>query len=332
MKVYQLTPGGGIDGIVQVERPDPEPGPGEVAVRVRATSLNYRDLLITRRTQQALIPLSDGAGDVVATGPGVTRIAVGDQVAGCFFPYWSDGPARPEYINAALGGGDTDGMLAERVVLRADAVVKLPAYMTYEEAATLPCAALTAWNAMFVQAQLRPGQSVLLLGTGGVSIAGLQLGQIAGVRTIITSSSDEKLDRARSLGADATVNYRKREDWDQAVLELTDGRGVDLVLEVGGAATFPRSMAATRIGGDIVLIGALAHEGRDPGTAPLVARNIRATRVYVGSRTMFEDMLRALALREVHPVIDRTFAFDDAVAAHRLLESQAHFGKVVIQV
>jgi NADPH:quinone reductase-like Zn-dependent oxidoreductase len=330
MKAYQLVAGGGIDGLVQVNLPDPEPGPGEVAIRVRAVSLNYRDLLIARRAQQTLIPLSDGAGEVVATGPGVTQFAVGDRVAGCFFPNWPDGPVRPEYIATALGGGSTNGMLAERVVLPVQGVVKLPAYMSFAEAATLPCAALTAWNALFVQARLYPGQSVLLLGTGGVSIAGLQLGWLAGVRTIITSSSDAKLERARDLGADATINYRMREDWDRAVLELTDGRGVDLVLEVGGAATFPKSMAATRIGGDIVLIGALAHEGRDPGTAPLVARNIRATRIYVGSRTMFEEMLRALELRQVHPVIDKVFPFDDAIAAYRMLEAQAHFGKVVI--
>jgi NADPH:quinone reductase-like Zn-dependent oxidoreductase len=332
MKAYRLTPAGGLDGLTLVERAEPEPGPGQVLVRVRATSLNYRDLLIARRSQQAIIPLSDGAGEVVAVGPGVARVAAGDRVAGCFFLNWTDGEVKPEYIAAALGGGTVDGMLAEQVVLPAEAIVRLPAFITYEEAATLPCAALTAWNALFVQARLHPGQSVLLLGTGGVSIAGLQLAQIAGVQTIITSSSDEKLARARTLGADATINYRTQSDWERAVLELTDGRGVDLVLEVGGAATFPRSMAATRIGGDIVLIGALAHEGSDPGTAPLVARNIRATRIYVGSRTMFEDMLRALALRTVHPVIDRVFPFDEAAAAYRLLESQTHFGKIVIRV
>jgi NADPH:quinone reductase-like Zn-dependent oxidoreductase len=332
MKAFRLTPSGGIDGLTLVELPDPAPGPGEVLVRVRATSLNYRDLLIARRTAHAVIPLSDGAGDVVAIGVGVTRVAAGDRVAGCFFLHWSDGEVRPEYIAAALGGGTVDGMLAELVVLPADAVVRLPDYMTYDEAATLPCAALTAWNAMFVQARLFPGQSVLLLGTGGVSIAALQLAKVAGVRSIITSSSDEKLARARALGADATVNYRTQPDWERAVLDLTDGRGVDLVLEVGGAATFPKSMAATRIGGDVVLIGALAHEGADPGTAPMVGRNIRATRIYVGSRVMFEDMLRVLALREVHPVIDRTFAFERAADAYRLLESQSHVGKVVIRV
>lgn len=331
MKAYKLTPGDGVDGIAPVDLPDPEPGAGAVLIRVRATSLNYRDLLIARRAQQAVIPLSDGAGEVLAVGAGVRQVAVGDRVAGCFFPYWEDGDVSPAYVRDALGGA-VDGMLAEQVVLPATAVVRLPDYMSYGEAATLPCAALTAWNAMFVQARLRPGQSVLLLGTGGVSIAGLQLGQIAGVRTIITSSSDEKLARARKLGADETINYREREDWDRAVLDLTDGRGVDLTLEVGGSATFARSMGATRFGGDVVLIGALAHEGADPGTAPLVGRNIRATRIYVGSRVMFEEMLRALALRAVHPVIDRVFEFSEAVAAYRLLESQAHFGKVVIHV
>ena len=331
MKAIRLTPGEGAGGPRIVEEQSRPPGRGEVAIRVRAASLNYRDVLVAKRTQAAVIPLSDGAGEVAAVGVGVHGVSPGDRVAGCFFPYWLDGEATPAYVRDALGGA-IDGMLAEEVILRGDAVVKLPDYMTFEEAATLPCAALTAWNAMFVQARLAPGQSVLLLGTGGVSIAGLQLGQIAGVRTLITSSSDAKLESARALGADVTINYRKREDWDTAVMEATDGRGVDLVLEVAGTATFARSMAATRFGGNVVLIGALAHEGGDPGTAPMVGRNIRATRIYVGSRVMFEDMNRALAQREVHPVIDRVFDFEDAAAAYQYLESQEHFGKVVIRV
>ncbi len=331
MKAIRLTPGEGAGNLRVVEEESRTPGPGEVAVRVRATSLNYRDVLVAKRTRAAVVPLSDGAGEVVAVGADVLGISAGDRVAGCFFPYWLDGEVTPAYVRDALGGA-VDGMLAEEVVLRGDAVVKLPDYMTYEEAATLPCAALTAWNAMFVQARLVPGQSVLLLGTGGVSIAGLQLGQIAGVRTLITSSSDAKLESARALGADVTINYRKREDWDAAVMEATDGRGVDLVLEVAGTATFERSMAATRFGGNVVLIGALAHEGGDPGTAPMVGRNIRATRIYVGSRAMFEDMNRALAQRQVHPVIDRVFDFEDAAAAYEYVESQKHFGKVVIRV
>ena len=331
MKAYRLTAGGGVDGIAAVDLPDPEPGPGEVLVRVRATSLNYRDLMLARRSAEAVIPLSDGAGEIVAVGEGVSRVSAGDRVAGCFFPHWDDGDVAPERLRGALGGA-SDGMLAEQVVLPAEGVVRLPSYMSDEEAATLPCAALTAWNAMFEQARLRPGQSVLLMGTGGVSIAGLQLGLIAGVRTIITSSSDEKLARARELGADGTINYRQREDWEQAALDLTDGRGVDLVLELGGAATFPRSMAATRIGGEVVLIGALAREGDDEESGPLVGRNIRATRISVGSRRMFDDMNSALELRQVHPVIDRVFEFGEAVDAYRHLESQAHFGKIVVRV
>lgn len=332
MKAYRLAVGGGIDGISAVELPDPQPGPGELLVRVRATSLNYRDLMLARSTQEPVIPLSDGAGEVLACGADVEQFAPGDRVAGCFFMDWVDGEVAPQYQRRALGGA-VDGMLAEQVVLPADAVVGLPAYMSYEEGATLPCAALTAWNAMFEAGQLRPGQSVLLLGTGGVSIAGLQLGRLAGVRTIITSSSDEKLERARALGADETINYRTREDWERAVRDLTGGRGVDVVLEVGGAGTFAQSMAATRVGGQVVLIGGLAAGSGDaPASVPLVGRNLRATRISVGSRRMFEDMLRAMELREVHPVIDRVFEFDEALDAYRYLQSQAHFGKVVIRV
>jgi NADPH:quinone reductase-like Zn-dependent oxidoreductase len=203
--------------------------------------------------------------------------------------------------------------------------------MTDEESATLPCAALTAWNAMFEQTRMNPGCSVLLLGTGGVSIAALQLARLAGLRAIITSGSDEKLERARALGANATINYRARPDWDRAVLEITDGRGVDLVLEVGGEGTFARSLAATRFGGDVAVIGLLAPA--EPGEpAPIVTRNIRATRIYVGSRRMFEDMNRALEVAEVHPVVDRVFPMNEARAAYRYLESQQHFGKVVIRL
>ncbi|MSQ35598.1 MAG: NAD(P)-dependent alcohol dehydrogenase [Dehalococcoidia bacterium] len=332
MRAYRITPGGGVDGLRPVELPDPRPGPGEVLVRVRATSLNYRDLMLARRSEQPIVPLSDGAGEVVELGPGVSELAVGDRVTGCFFPNWADGDIRLEYTREALGGGARNGMLAERVVLATTGLVRTPAHMSDDEAATLPCAALTAWNSMFEQARLRPGQSVLLLGTGGVSIAGLQLAQLAGVRSIITSSSNEKLERARALGADATVNYREHPDWERTVRELTDGRGVDAVLEVGGEGTFAKSMTATRLGGHVAIIGALAHEEADAGGVPLVGRNIRATRISVGSRAMFEDMNRALSLRAVHPVVDRVFGFEDVPAAYAMLESQAHFGKVVIRV
>ena len=329
MKAYRLTAGGGIDGLTRVDLPDPTPGPGEVVIRVRATSLNYRDLGIARRSAVGVIPLSDGAGEVVALGEGA-RLAIGDRVAGCFMPYWRDGDVSPEYQRDALGG-TVDGVLAEQIVLPAASVVRLPDYLTYEEAATLPCAAVTAWNAMFEATRLRPGSTVLLLGTGGVSIFGLQLGVAAGMRTIVTSSSDAKLEKARALGADETINYREREDWERAVLDLTGGRGVDLVLEVGGVGTFTKSNAATRVGGNIVIIGALAAD-EGGGMAPLVGRNVHATRISVGSRRMFEDMNRALEAREVHPVIDRVFDFDQALEAYRYLQSQAHMGKVVVRV
>ena len=331
MKAYQLAPDAGIDGIAQVELPDLEPGRGEVLIGVRATSLNYRDLGVARRAEHAVIPLSDGAGEVIAVGDAVTQLSVGDRVAGCFFSTWHDGAITAEHQQSALGGA-VDGMLAQQVVLPADGVVRLPAYMSYEEAATLPCAAVTAWNAMFEQARLHPGQTVLLLGTGGVSIVGLQLATIAGVRAIITSSSHEKLARARELGADGTVNYTEREDWERAVLDLTDDRGVDLVLEVGGEETLGKSMAATRIGGRVVLIGRLASGGGEGQPWPMVGRSLDLSGVYVGSRAMFEDMNRALELHEVHAVIDRVFDFGDAVDAYRYLDSQAHFGKVVIRV
>ena len=332
MQAIRITPGGGVVGLARVELPDPRPAPGEVLIRVRATSLNYRDLGIARAAREAIVPLSDGAGEVVALGDGVTRFAVGDRVLGCFFPDWVEGEARPEYTREALGGGTRDGMLAELVALPERGVVATPAHLDDEEAATLPCAALTAWHGIFEQARLRPGQTVLLLGTGGVSIAGLQLARMAGLRTIVTSSSDEKLERARALGADETVNYRARPDWDRAVLDLTDGEGADLVLEVGGEGTFPTSNACTRAGGSIVIIGGLAREAAATVSVPLVARNVHATRIYVGSRRMFEAMNRALVLHAIHPVVDRVFPFDQTVAAYEHLAAQSHFGKVVIRL
>lgn len=332
MQAYRITRGGGVEGLARVELPDPRPAASEVLIRVRATSLNYRDLGMARASREEIIPLSDGAGEVVAIGEEVTRFAIGDRVLGCFFPNWIDGAVTPEYIREALGGGTTDGMLAQLVALPERAVVATPAHLSDEEAATLPCAALTAWHAIFEQAWLRPGQTVLLLGTGGVSIAGLQLARMAGLRTIITSSSNEKLQRARDLGADETINYRQRPDWERAALDLTGGRGADLVLEVGGEGTFAKSNASARMGGSIVIIGGLARDGADAASVPLVARNVHATRIYVGSRRMFEEMNRALSLRDVHPVVDRVFPFEQAVEAYQCLASQTHFGKVVIRV
>ncbi len=333
MRAYRLTMGGGIDGITAVDEPEPKAGPGEVKVRVRATSLNYRDLGIVRNPRQGpIVPLSDGAGEVVEVGAGVTRFKVGDRVMGCFFPYWEDGPVTPEHTRASLGGGTTDGMLSEFVVLREDSLVRTPDHLTDVEAATLPCAAMTAWHSMFEAYHLIPGATVLFLGTGGVSIAGLQFAVMAGAHTIITSSSDEKLEQAVELGADDTINYQNEPDWEKAVLEITRGQGVDLVLEVGGEATFAKSMASTRIGGHIASIGGLARVDENAVRMPMLGRNVKAVRMSVGSRAMFERMNRAIAHRQMHPVVDRVFGFNVAKDAYRYLESQQHIGKIVITI
>lgn len=329
MQAYEVTPGEGIDGLHVVERPDRQPGPGEVLVRIRAVSLNYRDLGVLRSARRPVVPVSDGAGEVLAVGAGVTEFAPGDHVCGCFFPRWPDGDRTAAYTRDALGG-TVDGVLAEAVVLPADGIVHAPAHLSFEEAATLPCAALTAWNGLYEVGRLRPGATALFLGTGGVSVFGLQFAHLGGVRTIVTSSSDAKLERARALGADEVINYRTREDWEQAVLDLTGGRGVDLVLEVGGAGTYAQSMAATRIDGHVILIGGLAPDaGGAP--APLPGRVI-ATRINVGNRVMFERMNRAIEQGRLQPVIDRTFPFEAAQDAYRHLQSQQHLGKVVITI
>jgi NADPH:quinone reductase-like Zn-dependent oxidoreductase len=331
MKGYRLTPGGGIEGLQRVELPEPTPQADEIVVRVRATSLNYRDLMLAKNNAAPIVPLSDGAGEVVAVGDLVTRFAVGDRVASCFFRNWIDGSPSVDGIRIALGGGSTDGMLAEQVTLRADAAVALPAFLSLEEGATLPCAAVTAWNGLFEQGSFRPGQGALFLGTGGVSIFGLQFAHAAGFETVITSSSNDKLAKATALGATHVINYREREDWGLGVREATEGRGVDNVLDVGGENTWTQAMQAVRTGGHVALIGAVSG-GTTPGGTPPLGRAMGASRITVGSRRMFEDMLRSMTVSDIHPVIDRVFGFDEAAEAYRYLEGQGHFGKVVIQV
>ena len=325
----QVLTGAGVQGLEMRSLPDPSPAPGQVAVQVGATSLNFRDLLLSR-TAMERIPLSDGAGTVLAVGEGVTTIEVGDRVAGCFFQGWIDGRIEARFHEAALGGS-IDGMLAERVVLRADGVVHAPRGWTHEQAATLPCAALTAWNALVEGQQIKAGSTVLLLGTGGVSVFGLQFAKMMGARAIITSSSDDKLERMRELGADVTINYRSQEEWQKSVLDATGGVGADVVLEVGGGATLERSMSCTRFGGEIALIGMVS--GQAPvNPFPLLSRSVNLRGVYVGSRQMFNDMVAAIDANGMTPVIDEVFAFDDAQSAYRHLRSQEHVGKVVIAV
>jgi NADPH:quinone reductase-like Zn-dependent oxidoreductase len=335
MKLYEITEPKGIDSLRLSERPTPKPGPGEVLVRVRAVSLNYRDLVMAKGTmgrmmKLPLIPTSDGAGEVVDTGPGVVRLKKGDRVAAIFTQGWLSGPPYNGMYGSSLGGG-IDGMLAEYIVLREEGFVHLPDYMTYEEAASLPCAAVTSWNALVSEGHLRSGDTVLVMGTGGVSIFALQIALIHGARVIATSSSDAKLERLKQLGASGLVNYKTTSDWDKRVLELTDGRGVDQVVEIGGAGTLPKSINAVKTGGIVSLIGILTGAGSiDP--MPLLFKQARIQGILVGSREMFDDMNRAFTANNVHPIIDKVFPFEQAREAYRYLESGAHFGKVVIAV
>jgi NADPH:quinone reductase-like Zn-dependent oxidoreductase len=334
MKAYCIHSYSGPDGLICVDRPEPIPAAGQVLIRVRATSLNYRDLMVARaeyggHQRPNLIPLSDGAGDVVGVGDGVTRVKIGDRVAGNFFQTWLAGGITSDKMREDLGGG-IDGMLAEYVILSADGVVPLPPHLTYEESATLPCAALTAWNALVVQGGVKAGDTVLVLGTGGVSIFALQFAKLHGARVIATSGSEAKLSRARILGADETINYIRTPHWERTVWELTDKRGVDHVIEVGGAGTLEKSLQSVRYGGRVSLIGVLSGLGGTVNPLPVLAKSVTMQGIYVGSREMFETMNRAIDQTALKPVIDRVFSFAAAPEAYRYLQSAAHTGKVVI--
>jgi NADPH:quinone reductase-like Zn-dependent oxidoreductase len=334
MRAYQVQSPTGPDGLQLVDLPEPQPAPGHVLVRVRAVSLNYRDLLVARGqygggSKPGVIPTSDGAGEVVAAGEGVTRFQPGDRVAGCFFLDWESGEITPEKMRRDQGGR-YDGMLRELVALPESAAVPLPAHLSFEEGATLPCAALTAWHALVTKGGVKAGDVVLTLGTGGVSIFALQLAKLHGARVILTSASDEKLARARALGADETINYRATPDWEKAVWALSGKRGVDHVIEVGGAGTLEKSLACTRYGGRVSLIGVLSGFSGQVNPLPVLFKSLTMQGIYVGSREMFEAMNRAIAASELRPVIDRVFPFDEAPDAYRYLDSGSHFGKVVI--
>jgi NADPH:quinone reductase-like Zn-dependent oxidoreductase len=337
MRAYQLLEGGaGIDALVKVEGPEPKPAYRQVLVKVAACSLNFRDLGIVRGTyrmpvQDHIVPLSDGAGEVVEVGPGVTRVKVGDKVAGCFFQRWSGGEPPPNVQANALGGS-IDGMLAEFVVLEEEGVVKVPAHLSVEEAATLPCAGVTAWHALVEHGKLIAGQTVLLQGTGGVSTFGLQLAHAMGVQVVITSSSDEKLARAKTLGANRGINYKSTPDWEKAAMEFTGGLGVDHVVEVGGAGTLTRSFGAIRVGGKISLIGGLSGPATELNPGLILARRANIQSISVGSMQMFEAMNRSIAANGIKPVIDKVFDFDEVHAAYKHMASGAHFGKILISI
>jgi NADPH:quinone reductase-like Zn-dependent oxidoreductase len=335
MRCYEIHKFG-PDGLAVAERPDPIPGPGEVLVRVTASCINFRDFMMVQglynpKQKLPLIPNSDGAGSVAAIGPGVTRFKVRDRVAAIFSQGWLAGPPAREKMNGTLGS-PLDGMLTQLRVLNQDGLVHTPKHLSDEEAACLPCAAVTAWSALIEHGCLKPGDTVLLQGTGGVSIFALQFAKMAGARVIITSSSDEKLERARALGADEAINYKTTPDWDKKARELTAGVGVDHVVEVGGGGTFGKSLRAVRIGGTVSVIGVLSGATTDTSLIPVLMQNLRLQGIMVGSREMFEHMNAALALSGTKPVIDRVFPFDQAPQAFAHMGSGAHFGKIVINI
>ncbi len=313
----------------------PQPQRGEVLVRLRAASLNYRDKLIATMPslfQRGRVPLSDGAGEVVAVGAEVQRWRVGDRVAGCFFRDWLDGPFKMEYHQAALGG-TVDGVLQTHAVFGQENLVAIPAGYSFEEAATLPCAGLTAWHALVERGQLQPGERVLTLGTGGVSIWALQIAKAIGAKVLITSSSHEKLERAIALGADQTISYVDYPDWDKRAFELTEKQGVEHVVEVGGAGTLARSLACLAAGGQIAMIGVLTgFEAPSLNVFPLVAKNATMHGIYVGHRRAFERFVAFLDNTQIRPVIDRVFEWDEAVSAYEYLHNAQHFGKIVIRI
>lgn len=335
MKAWEVQGSFGIDSLTLVDKPDPKPGPGHALIKMSAWSLNYRDLMVVKGQYNPKIrfpftPLSDGVGAVAAIGDGVTRVKVGDRVAGCFLQRWLDGALDDAKGKVALGGGQ-QGTLAEQVVLHEDGVISVPAHLSDVEAAALPCAALTAWNALVSSGNLKAGDTVLIQGTGGVSLFALQFARLHGARVIATSSKNDKLARVLKLGAADGINYKDTPEWGDKVRELTGGVGVDHVVEVGGAGTFGQSLKAVRTAGTISLIGVLSGVGQ-MNPLPILMKHVRVQGIFVGSRAMFEAMNRAIDLAKLKPVVDKTFAFTEAREALKTMESAAHFGKICMQI
>jgi NADPH:quinone reductase-like Zn-dependent oxidoreductase len=335
VKQWQI-PAFSVNALALVEKDSVQPGVGQVLVGVRAVSLNYRDLMVVQgrynpKLAMPRVPCSDGAGEVIAVGPEVTQWKPGDRVAGIFMQSWLDGGPAAAKSKGALGG-DIDGMLASEVVLSEHGVVRIPEHLSFEEAATLPCAGVTAWNSLFTVADIRPGSTIVILGTGGVSIFSLQLGKMAGARVLGTSSSDEKLERAKALGLDAGLNYKANPNWEKWAFEQTGGEGVDLVVDVGGAGTLPRAFKALRHGGTVAQIGVLAGVSDELDVRPILSKQLRIHGVHVGSRADFVAMNKAIGLAGLRPMVDRVFSFGEFPAALRCMESGSHFGKIVVGV
>lgn len=334
MKTYRLEKIGRLDHLSLHHEADPAPGSQEVVIRVKANALNYRDLMVMRGEYRVpprprVIPLSDGAGEIVAVGDNVKRFKVGDRVAGAFFQGWMGGHIAAEHLSTDLGGS-IDGMLSEYVVLNAQGVVKIPPHLSFEEASTLPCAAVTAWCCLTDLRQLMPGDTVLTLGSGGVSVFAMQFARMFGARVIATTSNEAKADKLRALGAHEVINYTTHPEWDQEVMRLTARRGADFVIEVGGPGTLACSLKSAAIGGHVVQVGVLGGVGQQLDPVLFRGRSITTRSITVGSRQSFEAMLRAIDINQMRPVIDKVFSFEDAKLAYQHLQEQKHFGKVVI--
>jgi NADPH:quinone reductase-like Zn-dependent oxidoreductase len=328
----------GIDNLVLKEEDQKPLAGGEVRVRMHAASLNYRDLLMIKGLYDpkvlsscGLIPLSDGAGEVVEIGADVSRFKIGDRVAANFIQDWLAGECTQPMTHSALGGS-INGVLATHKVFKQEGLVNLPEYYSYEQGATLPCAALTAWHALIDSARLKAGDTVLIQGTGGVSIFALQFAKMSGAKVILISSSDEKLQHAKKLGADHLINYKKNPDWEIEARKLTASKGVDCIVEVGGAQTLSKSFKAVKMGGKIIVIGILSGVDSNINLLPILMKNLCLQGIYVGSRTMFEAMNKAIAANHMCPVIDRVFSFNEALDAFHYLETGQHFGKIVVAI
>ncbi|MEL6244070.1 MAG: NAD(P)-dependent alcohol dehydrogenase [Pseudomonadota bacterium] len=334
MKVAAVRKPGGLDNLKIEDRADPTPAPGEILVRIKASSLNYHDFVVVMGgipTDDGRIPMSDGAGEVVSVGEGATRFKPGDQVLSLFFPNWQTGPIGMAGF-ASVPGDGADGYAAELVAMPETAFTRMPEGYSYTEAATLPCAALTAWRGMFVENTVKPGDWVLTQGTGGVSIFALQFAKAAGARVIATSSSDEKLERLKALGADHLINYKTTPEWGKAAMELTGGRGVDEVVEIGGPGTMAQSIAACRVGGHISLIGVLTGVSGEVPTAAFFSKNLTMSGITVGSAAHQEDMIAALEASNIKPVLDKDFPLDQIASAFAHQASQQHFGKITLSI
>lgn len=337
MKAFQLQGGFGLDHIVENELPEPVPGPGQVLIKMKAVSLNYKDLLLINGQLSSdltlpFIPVSDGVGTVVSLGDHTSRFKVGDRVCGIISQGWISGEPTESWLRTILGG-PLSGVLSEYVVLPEEGLVRVPDYLTDEEAAALPCAGVTAWHAVVSEGNVKADETVVVQGTGGVSLFALQFAKLHGATVIVTSSSDEKLERAKKIGADFTINYRQTPDWNRAVMNYTDGRGADHVIDLGGAATLNRSVNAVRLGGKVSIVGILTGDLADGFNLRSVYRKkVKIQGINVGNRDMFESMNKALGQNKLRPVIDHVFPFGQSVEALKYLASGAHFGKVCIRM